>query len=104
MQYISTLKIIIDCMKVWKKQCEEVNGNLPWNGVSQFIRQGLLDKDPNPMQKEIDLAFGAKYRKVCVILLLDFFSFVFPIMMTLPCLTNICDVGEASQSYVVQWS
>jgi hypothetical protein len=54
-------------------------------GVSIYSTR-LLDKDPNPMQKEIDLAFGAKYRKVCVILLLDFFSFVFPIMMTLPCL------------------
>jgi hypothetical protein len=46
--------------------------------MSHLIRQALLDREPNLMQEEIDLAFGAKDRKTHVILFLDLFLIYFP--------------------------
>ena len=65
-------------MKVWIELCTLVYGKLSWDGVVKLIRRDHNSQGTNLTHNEIDLSFGAKYRKANITHI--FFVFFFNIV------------------------
>ena len=47
-------------MKVWIDSC---NDRLSWEGVATLLKEAHRNQDTNLAQRQIDLAYGLKYKK-----------------------------------------
>jgi len=64
----------LDWMENWIEYCEEYFGRLSWEGVSKMIKTTHRHRHecPDLTQREIDLAFGLKDKKVIKLFTLFF--------------------------------
>ena len=49
-------------MKIWIDRCIQCNGRLSWEGVASLLKEAHRNQDTNLTQREIDLAYGLKYK------------------------------------------
>ena len=62
----------LNWMENWIEDCEEYFSRLLWEGVSKMIKIDHQHQFPDLMQREIDLAFGLKDKKVIKLFTLFF--------------------------------
>lgn len=65
---------------MWIELCKEVYQTMSWTRVVVLIRRSHLEDDPNLIEKEIDLAYGAKDINVSILSIVRFeiqFLFLF---------------------------
>ena len=49
-------------MKVWIEQCEQSYHGISWEGVASLVKEAHHIGDTNLTQREINLAYGLKYK------------------------------------------
>ena len=73
----------IDWMKVWIKRCEQSGHGISWEGVASLVKAARRNGDTNLTQREIDLAYGLKYKQENILINHTVFIFANILMYTL---------------------
>ena len=67
-------------MKVWIERCEQ-SGHVisTWEGVASLVKETHRNGDTNLIEREIDLAYGLKYKQESILIshTINFFSILF---------------------------
>ena len=58
----------IDWMKVWIERYEKLGHGISWEGVASLVKAARRNGDRNLTEKEIDLAYGLKYKQESILI------------------------------------
>ena len=71
----------IDWMKICIERCEQFGHGISWEGVDSLVKAVHCNGDTNLTQREINLAYGLKYKQTSILINQIFFVVVANILM-----------------------
>ena len=66
----------LDWMKVLIERCEQSGHGISWEGVALLVKEALCNGDTNITEREIDLAYGLKYKQESILINNTIYSFL----------------------------
>ena len=63
-------------MKVWTEQCEQYDHGISWECVASLVKETHRNGDTDLTEREINLAYGLKYKQASILIIhtINFFS------------------------------